>query len=184
MIERAPVLEPAGMVRSLSGDSDSSVNQWGFVGVLILSGWCGLVSGLLEVGALVLRKEAFDPNQLYWMSRHFVWLIPVTNLCLFLALGVVLGSVTLAARRWGSWLAARLLCALTLLPAALVAFPQIHDWAWLLVAAGIGCTSGARPGAAPGRCQADRPGQFADPRRPGGNPGGVDLGRRPGQRLA
>ncbi len=137
MIESAAVLEPAGTVSSSSGDSGSRVNHLGFLRVLILSGWCGLVSGLLEVGALVLRKEAFDPNQLYWMSRHFVWLIPVTNVCLFLALGIVLGSVTLAARRRGSWLATRLLCALTLLPAALVAWSQIYGWAWLLVAAGI-----------------------------------------------
>jgi arylsulfatase A-like enzyme len=136
VIDRAVVLEPTGTASSSSGAPDSSGNRSGFVRVLVLSGWCGLVSGLLEVGALVLRKEAFDPNQLYWMSRHFVWLIPVSNLCLFLALGIVLGLVTVAARRRGRWLAARVLCALTLLPAALVAFPQIYGWAWLLVAAG------------------------------------------------
>ena len=54
---------------------------------LVLAAWCGLVAGLLEVGTIVLRKELFDPNQLYGMSRHFVWLIPLTNLGLFLVLG-------------------------------------------------------------------------------------------------
>ena len=54
---------------------------------LIVSAWCGLVSGLLEVGTIVVRKHTFDPNHLYEMSRHFVWLIPLTNLCLFLVLG-------------------------------------------------------------------------------------------------
>jgi arylsulfatase A-like enzyme len=135
--ERAVVLVPTGTVHSSTVEADPRGKPLGFLGVLVLSGWCGLVSGLLEVGALVLRKEAFDPNQLYWMSRHFVWLIPMTNACLFLALGIVLGLLTLAARRRGSWLAARLLCALTLLPPALVAFSQIYDWAWLLVAIGI-----------------------------------------------
>ena len=57
---------------------------------LVLSAWCGLVSGLLEVGIIVLRKRTFDLNHLYWMSRHFVWLIPLTNLTIFLVLGVVL----------------------------------------------------------------------------------------------
>ena len=56
--------------------------------VLILSLWCGLVAGPLEVGAIVLRKHTVDLNQFYWMSRHFVWLIPLTNLLIFLILGL------------------------------------------------------------------------------------------------
>ncbi len=52
--------------------------------MLVLSAWCGLVSGLLEVGTIVVRKRTFDPNHLFEMSRHFLWLIPLTNLCLFL----------------------------------------------------------------------------------------------------
>ena len=55
--------------------------------LLLLSAWCGLVAGLLEVGTIVIRKEMFDANHLYGMSRHFVWLIPVTNLGVFLVLG-------------------------------------------------------------------------------------------------
>src|SRR5262249_7801308 len=78
-----------------------------------------------------------DPNRLYWMSRHFVWLIPVANLCFFLALGILLGLVSLVWRRRGTWLATRLLCAITLLPAALVGFPGVYNLAWLLVSLGI-----------------------------------------------
>src|SRR5580698_891203 len=59
------------------------------VPLLVLSTWCGLLAGLLEVGTIVVRKRVFDPNQLYAMSRHFVWLIPVTNLVVFLAVGVM-----------------------------------------------------------------------------------------------
>ena len=67
--------------------------------LLVLSLWCGLVAGPLEVGAIVLRKHLFDLNQFYWMSRHFVWLIPLTNLLIFLALGLVLcARGTLAGR--------------------------------------------------------------------------------------
>ncbi|HZW33671.1 MAG TPA: sulfatase [Isosphaeraceae bacterium] len=105
--------------------------------LLALSAWCGLVAGLLEVGAIVLRKRTYDPNHLYGMSRHFVWLIPAVNLCLFLASGVLLCLAMPAWPRRGSWLARRLLCALTILPTLLVAFPQVYGIAWLVVALGI-----------------------------------------------
>jgi arylsulfatase A-like enzyme len=101
-----------------------------------LSAWCGLVAGLFEVATIVLRKQVFDPNQLYGMSRHFVWLIPVTNLCLFLALGCFGCIASLAWPRRGRRVVARLLCALTFLPILLVAFPRIYSLAWFLLALG------------------------------------------------
>ena len=58
----------------------------------------------LEVGAIVLRKHAFDLNQFYWMSRHFVWLIPLTNLLIFLALGLAFSLVASAAAQAAGWL--------------------------------------------------------------------------------
>jgi len=109
----------------------------GPLAILALSACCGLLSGLLEVGAIVVRKHTFDVNQLYGMSRHFVWLIPVTNLCIFLAIGVVAGLAVLAWPLRGRWLALRVLGALTLLPPLLAAFPQIYGLALLVVALGI-----------------------------------------------
>ena len=105
--------------------------------ILGLSAWCGVVSGLLEVGTIVLRKHTFDPSRLYGMSWHFRWVIPLTNLCLFLGLGVVLCAVTSVWPRRGSWLAVRLLCALLLLPSLLVAFPMIYGLAWLVILLGV-----------------------------------------------
>ncbi len=67
----------------------SGAKPLGLVSMLLLSAWCGLVAGLLEVGTIVVRKSAFDVNHLYGMSRHFVWLIPVSNLCVFFTLGVL-----------------------------------------------------------------------------------------------
>jgi arylsulfatase A-like enzyme len=136
MIDRPTAHEESGPAGPSSGDFYLSAARLGFVHLLVLSAWCGLVSGLLEVGALVVRKEAFDPNRLYWTSRHFVWLVPVTNLGFFLALGSLLGLFALFWRRRGSWLAKRLLCAATLLPVALVGLPGIYDWAWLLLSLG------------------------------------------------
>ncbi len=71
------------------------------------------------------------------MSRHFVWLLPVTNLCVFLALGALCCVLGLAWTRRGRWLYSRLLCAFTLLPLALIAVPQIYGLAWLLAALGV-----------------------------------------------
>jgi arylsulfatase A-like enzyme len=104
--------------------------------LFLLSVWCGLASGLLEVVTIVLRKT-FERNHLYWTSRHFVWLIPLVNLLIFAALG---GAFALAVRlspRRGRWLATRFLCAITLLPIFLAAFPQIYGLAWLIVVLGI-----------------------------------------------
>jgi arylsulfatase A-like enzyme len=106
------------------------------ISFLFLSAWCGLVAGLLEVSTIVLRKSLFDSNHLYGMSRHFIWLVPVTNVCVFMVLGA-LGSAVLAWGHRGRWLASRGLCAVTLLPTFLVALPQIFGLAWLVVALGV-----------------------------------------------
>ena len=71
---------------------DPGANRLGPISLLCLSAWCGLVAGLLEVGTIVLRKQVFDPNRFYGMSRHFLWIIPVTNLCVFLCWDVSVGS--------------------------------------------------------------------------------------------
>src|SRR4029077_10565330 len=86
---------------------------------------------------IVLRKQMFDPDQLYKMSRHFVWLIPLANLGVFLTLALLVCGVKLVWPRRGRWLFTRGLCAMALLPPMLVAFPRIYSLAWLVVALGI-----------------------------------------------
>ena len=113
-----------------------TANRFPFVSFLFLTAWCGLLAGLLEVGTIVVRKHTVDPDHLYGMTRHFVWLIPMADLCIFLIVGSV-GWIV----RWlwplrGHWLVARVLCTLTLLPAVLVAFPKIYSPALALVALG------------------------------------------------
>ncbi len=105
--------------------------------VIVLATWCGLVAGLLEVAAFLVRKWCFDPNQFYGMSRHFVWLIPVTNLFVFLGVGA---GAWLFWRLWpgpGRWFLSTGLCTLTILPAALVALPRIYGVALLALALGL-----------------------------------------------
>ena len=116
---------------------DLAAKRLGLFPLLVLSAWCGLVSGLLEVGIILLRKWALDFNQLYWMSRHFIWLIPLINLALFVLLGLASSIVMLWVGQRVRWLAARGLCGLTLLPPVWAAFPRIYGFAGLLLALGI-----------------------------------------------
>jgi arylsulfatase A-like enzyme len=105
--------------------------------LLILSGWCGLVSGWLEVATVIVRKRLFDSNHLYQISSDFVWMIPAINLLIFVALGALGCLLLLAWPGHGRWVALRVICGLTLLPIALIAFPQVYATAWLLLSLGI-----------------------------------------------
>ncbi len=135
MFRRTSVVKPASVVAGATHEPVAAT--LGPVSILSLSAWCGVVSGLLEVGTIVLRKQTFDPNHLYGMSRHFLWVIPITNLCVFLGLGIVLCLAAWVWPRRGSWLAARSFCALLLLPSLLVAVPQIYGLAWLVIMLGV-----------------------------------------------
>ena len=134
MIGRTAVVTKAATV-SLSGP-DPAMTRLDFSSLLLLSAWCGLVAGLLEVGAIVLRKQVFDPIHLYGLTRHFVWLIPVANLAVFVTLGLLGCGVILVWPRHGRWFFARGLGAMIVLPSLLVAFPWIYSLAWLVVALG------------------------------------------------
>src|SRR5262245_40110960 len=98
--------------RAGSSTPDPTIHRPGCLSWLFLSACCGLVGGLLESAAIVLRKQVFDPNPFYRMSRHFLWLIPLSNLCVFLMLGLFGGAIVLAWPRRGRWLFWRVLCAM------------------------------------------------------------------------
>jgi arylsulfatase A-like enzyme len=102
--------------------------------MLLLSSWCGLVAGLLEVAVTVLRRRALDLHTVP-ISRHFVWMVPLANLAIFCVLGTLLALLVLCGRR-GRWLAPRLLCALTLLPPIWAASPRIFGPAGLVMVLG------------------------------------------------
>jgi arylsulfatase A-like enzyme len=123
----------------VAGSSTEAATQvWpGRLSFLLICAWCGVVAGLLEVGVIVVRKRAFDPDQLYKMSRHFVWLVPLSNLGVFLALAVIGGGIVVVWPGRGRIVFARILGALVLLPSLLVAFPRIYSLAWLVVALGV-----------------------------------------------
>ena len=105
--------------------------------VLILSAWCGLAAGELEVAVRVVPRALNATHRLDMMTRHFVWLVPLIDLVLFFGLGVVL---VLAMRLWprrAGWLCPRLIVAGAVLPALVLASPRIYVEAWALVALGL-----------------------------------------------
>ncbi len=104
---------------------------------LALSCWCGLAAGLLEVAILVARKRLFDINQFFWMSRHFVWLIPATNVAVFAVIASAVAPLSFWSRSAHAYVSRRLLCALFLLPIFWVGFPAIFGPAGLLLSLGI-----------------------------------------------
>jgi arylsulfatase A-like enzyme len=117
--------------------ADLLAKQPGLVSFVLVSSWCGIVAGLFEVATIVIRKQLFDANHLYGMSRHFIWLIPTVYLCIFAVMGALGRFAVLIWPRYGRWLLARLLCAVFLLPIALIAFPRIYTLAWFVMSLGI-----------------------------------------------
>jgi arylsulfatase A-like enzyme len=117
--------------------SSEAVGRLGPIDVLILSAWCGLAAGELEVAAQIVKRALSSTHRLYLMTRHFVWLVPLINLALFLSLGVLLAWAT---RRWprrAGWVSPRLILVLTIFPVLAAAGRGIYLEAWLLVALGV-----------------------------------------------
>ena len=162
-----------------SSTADLAENRrLGLISILVLSAWCGLIAGLLEVGTIVLRKHAVDPDRLYKMSRQFVWLIPVSNVCVFLTLGLLGCGIALVWPRRGRWLVTRLLCDTVLTLRSCCFSPDL--WSGL-----AGCDAG-RGRAARSNHRTPRsgfpaigPARLPGGRRDRGDPGGIALVGRP-----
>jgi arylsulfatase A-like enzyme len=129
------------MGTSVSPQSESrspdAVRGIGPLDVLVLSAWCGLAGGELEVAARIAYRALSSTQRLYLMTRHFVWLVPLVNLALFLALG---GLLVLARRVWprqAGWWGPRMIIALAIFQVLFVAGRRIYPEAWLLVALGV-----------------------------------------------
>ncbi len=104
--------------------------------VLVLSAWCGLTGGLLEVATRVVCKT-LPGHRTYEMSRHFFWMAPLSNLLLFSGIGLLLALATRSWPRRGGWLSLRLVGFLAVLPLLILMSPKIYPWAWAVLALGI-----------------------------------------------
>jgi arylsulfatase A-like enzyme len=114
-----------------------SKRRLGSSDVLVLAVWCGLAAGELEVAARAFNRSFSSTNRLYVMTRHFVWVVPLVDLLLFLGMGMILAATTRLWPRRAGWLSPRLLGTLAIFPALLVAGRPIYPQAWLIFAMGI-----------------------------------------------
>jgi arylsulfatase A-like enzyme len=130
---------PADRVATTPGSASNLglVRRLGPIDVLLLAAWCGLAAGWLEVGTRVLLKHVIVTGRMYLLSRQFVWLVPLSNLLLFLVAGLILALATKLRPRPMGWLSPRLVFAAALMPAFMVAGPQVYREAWLVLALGI-----------------------------------------------
>ncbi|MBW3534256.1 MAG: sulfatase [Gemmatimonadetes bacterium] len=102
---------------------------------LLLALWGGLVAGLLEASPLMLAERVGMPLRL---SHHFVWMIPIADTVLFLAVALAIVAVgrlwpTTPARRlsFGAFAGLGALC-------LLLVVESIHDAAAVVLSAGVG----------------------------------------------
>jgi arylsulfatase A-like enzyme len=91
----------------------------------------------LEVATTICVRNLIPTTRGYLMSRHFIWLTPVSNLMLFSAIGLPLTAVAWFWPRRGGWLGPRLISFLAVLPPLMVTSPRIYPIAWMILAAGI-----------------------------------------------
>ena len=123
-------------------------------------------------------------HRLYMMTRHFVWLVPLINLLVFLGLGVLLAWRRDAGPARAGWWSPRLIVALALLPVLVVAGPKIYVEAWLILASGDRVSRRPGAGAASGPCAAMAGAELSRSAGTGPDPGGVDLRWRLAQAAA
>ena len=97
----------------------------------------GSLAGELEVAARIAIRALSTTHRLYLMTRHFIWLVPLINLVLFLGFGVLLA---LATRRWparAGWWSPAADRHLGRPAGAGGGRPGIYAEAWFLVALGV-----------------------------------------------
>ncbi len=124
------------------GPGTATSSRLGSLDVLILSCWCGLAGGLLEVATRVVFRWIDPTKRLYGLSRHYVWLTPLSMLLFFAGAGVFLALATRLWPRRGAWFCTRLIGFWAVLPTLFVAGPRIYAAAWVIVALAITARAG------------------------------------------
>jgi arylsulfatase A-like enzyme len=103
---------------------------------LVLAAWFGLVGGYLDIGMILLRRDIFGATLHYEQSRDFWWAVPLANLAVVMAPGLLVAGLNelrpgLISTRTAAWL-----CATLALWGPLLRAP-LYGWATLLLAFGV-----------------------------------------------
>ncbi len=122
-------------------------NAWGIV---VLGAWSGLLTGLLVLGSLLAQRQFLGVSSLgmLQMNRHALWMIPLSNLMIFLTAGLLLAPLGFSKSkkaRWGAVLALNLLMFFTLVST----FRGLYKFAYYILTGGLASvafrTARARP---------------------------------------
>jgi arylsulfatase A-like enzyme len=105
----------------------ASVLHWAIV--------AGVATGLIEAGVLAFRRHI--QGRMIYQGMHFFWLSPLTNLLVFLAVGLLVVMVV----RQLPWLFRPRVIAWIFLLLAMLGLrsiaPRVHAVAWLMLSAGV-----------------------------------------------
>lgn len=107
----------------------------GTIDLLALAVGAALLAGVLDLGALQLRRMVVEP--LVFVGRHVWWTAPAALLVLFVPIAASIGLAARLAPRLPAWLAAAWLFATLGIFGALYTFPQIQRLAALVLSAGV-----------------------------------------------
>ena len=100
--------------------------------------WFGLVTGLLEISQLLIRS-CFQGAKLLGglqINGNFTWMIPVANLIIFTAFGLILGVLGKLVPRWGARIAFYFLSFLSAV-ALLLAIPGLPWLVYVVLGGGL-----------------------------------------------
>lgn len=103
--------------------------------VLIIAGWFGLLTGLVEVFIIAYRKLYF--NIIIDQSFHFTWMTPVSELTLFMIPAIIMFIIM---KIWASFnylLPAVLIFSFLGFISIIFMFPQLNDYASILLSVGL-----------------------------------------------
>lgn len=110
--------------------------------LFLITVWFGLLAGLLEGTALVLRR--LPPGEPVRVSLDILWVAPLFYLGMFLLMGVGIGLLFLLIRRPVDLRLPFGLFVFTLVFGALLFFGKIEQWAAILLSAGAGVEAARR----------------------------------------
>ncbi|QEH39042.1 Arylsulfatase [Aquisphaera giovannonii] len=123
--------------RSTSPEGRADARPATPVAVLLMAAWLGLVAGYVDVGEVVLKRFALNPEGSYRTARDFLWTVPLGHVALMLPPAAVLALVTWRWPRRSSLRACSWLLATLASWFALLRLP-LHLLSTLVLAAGIG----------------------------------------------
>jgi len=148
---------PAGNEASREGfiapaDSPAAERPFSPGRLLLLAVLFGLLTGLLELTQWLVRNAITGGVSLgdFQMSRHFGWMIPLSNLSIFLAVGLAIAGIGWARPNFASRFAVGVfgfLCCLALL----LTVPGLYAVAAVTLAAGLAAGIARRASQHPGR---------------------------------